>query len=108
MAVRIALIAQDGSSLTGAYDALRFGYPDVFDELKGIMSGEKSPDVFAGSADPDFRRLQIELKRLPPECVEELRPIFSLLRAIVQSHTDAKISGKIIVTEGETETKYDF
>lgn len=108
MAVTVALIAEDGSSLTGAYDALQCEYPEVFNELKGMMSGEVGSNAFGGSGDPDFRRLQLVLKNLPPECIEELRPLFSLIRAIVQRYTESKISGQIIATKGDDETIYDF
>ena len=108
MTTSIILKAKDGSSLTEAYNALTLGYPQVFKDLKNSMKGETSPDVFGGSGDHDFRRLQIDLKHLPPECVEELRPIFTLLRGIIEAYSEAQIIGEIVVTEGEDETKYDF
>ncbi|GLO71342.1 hypothetical protein MACH17_28590 [Phaeobacter inhibens] len=108
MTTSVALVAEDGSSLTEAYTALRLGYPEIFEDLKGMMKGEKNPEAFGGSGDPDFTRLQIDLKHLPPEGIDELRPIFTLLRKIIQTYSEAKIAGEIIITEGEDEIKYHF
>lgn len=70
MTTSIVLKAKAGSSLTEACNALTLGYPDIFKDLKDRMKGQTSPDVFGGSGDHDFRRLQIDLKHLPPECIE--------------------------------------
>lgn len=108
MTTSIVLQAKEGSSLTEAYNALTLGYPEVFKDLKDSMKGEVGPGVFAGSGDYDYQRLQIDLKHLPPECIEELRPIFTLLRRVIEAYSEDQIVGAIVVTEGEVETKYDF
>lgn len=99
MATSFILTAKEGSSLTEAYDALRMDYPEIFEDIKGALSGVKNPAPFAGSGSSDFTELRIELKHLPPECIEELRPIFALLRRIVQDYTKAQIEGKIVTKQ---------
>ena len=104
MTTSFVLTAKEGSSLTEAYDALRMDYPEIFEDIKGILSGVKNPTPLAGSGSPDFTQLSIELKHLPPESLEELRPLFALLARIVQDYTEAEIEGKIVTEQNGEET----
>lgn len=106
MTTSFVLTAKEGSSLTDAYDALRMGYPEIYEDIKGVLSGKKNPSPFGGSGNHDFTQLRIELKHLPPECVEELRPIFALLRRIVQDYIKGEIEGKIVTEQNGEETTY--
>ncbi|MCA0848107.1 hypothetical protein [Salipiger thiooxidans] len=106
MTTSFVLTAKGGGSLTEAYDALKIDYPDIFEDIKGTLRGVRRPSPFAGSGSPDFTELSIELKHLPPECIEELRPLFALLARIVQDYTEAKIEGKIVIVESGEENTF--
>lgn len=109
MTVSIIFDADEQSSLTEAYDALRMFFPDTYRELDTIMTA--TPDkksVLVGSGSPDYRQLRIDLKHIPPEAVEELRPLLLLLRDIIQKFSETKIHGRVVTVEGDEKTLFEI
>lgn len=109
MTISIIFDADENSSLTEAYDALRIYFPDTYRELDPIL--EAKPDeksVLVGSGSPDYRQLRIDLKHIPSEAIEELRPLLLLLRDIIQKFSETKIHGRVVTVEDDETTLFEI
>lgn len=106
MPIKLTISAQTDSPLTTAVH-------DIFEHDEALIDDEKGriflvpvPSTIGGSGDHEFSGIEITFENLTKVQLEELKPIFRILRASIAALSKSSATVTLRVFEGEDDEIY--